>query len=419
MNQDSNRRSGRRQGGEDRRIGYGEGRAAKRSPAYRKGRSARRSQDRPYASGGPSFKARPYSKDSSGFKGRPYSKDRFDSKARPYSKDHSDFKDRPYSKNRSDFKARPYPGDRKNNPAPLDEENFDLLDDLADDLVENSASAPEERENLRFEDELVFGRNAVREAVQAGLSLNKIYVAEGEEGGLGGDRRLKDIYQEAVEKGYLVQLVPKAKLDRMCAGHQGKHQGIAAMASPITYADPYDVLKTVISEKKQITVILLDQIEDSYNLASMIRSAECAGADLIVMPERRSVAVNYLVARESAGALAHVPVARVGNLRHFMKTLKDQGFWIYGLDMEGTVNYRHEKYPDRVAIVTGNEGKGLRPSTLQDCDFILSIPMQGKINSLNAAVATALVLFEIAGSRADARQAQGEGTRPAQGVGTN
>lgn len=397
MNQDSNRRSGRQQGGKKYgRSGQQEGFQGSRPRAFR---AFDEDEDRQ----GDHFRESRPKKTQREFRGG-RSKDRrsaFGSKARPYGNDRPYSSDRPYGKARSysndrpSAKARPYSSDRSSTPAPLDEDQRDFM--------EEEGLSPETTDALRFEDELIFGRNAVREAVQAGLHLNKIYVAEGEEGGLGGDRRLKDIYQEAVEKGYLVQLVPKAKLDRMCAGHQGKHQGIAAMAAPIEYADPYEVLKTVLSQKEQVTVILLDQIEDSYNLASMIRSAECAGADLIVMPERRSVAVNYLVARESAGALAHVPVARVGNLRHFMKNLKDQGFWLYGLDMEGTVNYRHEKYPDRVAIVTGNEGKGLRPSTLQDCDFVLSIPMQGKINSLNAAVATALVLFEIAGSRADAR----------------
>lgn len=249
------------------------------------------------------------------------------------------------------------------------------------------------------DENIIEGRNSVREALRSGRSINKIFVLEGKKGKIGGDSRLREIAKEASDAKVPVVAVPQAKLKKLSV--TGNHQGIIALAAVKEYADPFEVIAKAKAEKGHASVLILDEIFDGRNLGSMIRSGECGGIDLIVIPERRSAYLDSYVSRESAGALEYIEVARVVNLRTFIDKLKEDDFWIYALDAAADEDYRKVKIMNNYAIIVGNEGKGISLKLKEAADFKVAIPMQGRLNSLNAAVAAAVVLFEFAARRGE------------------
>ncbi len=233
---------------------------------------------------------------------------------------------------------------------------------------------------------LIIGRNPVAEAVKSGRTIDKILMQRDGEGSI------KKIASMARERGLQIQYVEKIALDRLCPGRP--HQGVAAMAAVHDYADLSRVLERAGSLGEDPFVILLDGLEDPHNLGAILRSAEGAGAHAVVIPSRRAVGLTETVAKASAGAIEYVPVAKAGNLARTIEELKEKGLWVTGLDMEG-IPYSQASLKGPVALVVGGEGGGLSRLIREKCDQVVSIPMKGKINSLNASNAAAVLLFEV------------------------
>lgn len=236
-------------------------------------------------------------------------------------------------------------------------------------------------------DDMIIGRNAVLEAIKNGRQTDTVYVASGERTGSIGM-----ILGKARELGIVIKEVDRRKLDAMCGG--ANHQGIAARASAIEYAQVDDILKKAGQAGEKPFIIILDGIEDPHNLGAIIRSADASGAHGVIIPKRRGASLTYAVGKASAGAVEYVPVARVSNLARTIDELKSKGLWIYGADMDGS-RWDSVDYSGPVALVIGNEGKGISRLVREKCDFIVSLPMKGKINSLNASVAAGILMYEV------------------------
>lgn len=232
---------------------------------------------------------------------------------------------------------------------------------------------------------LIAGRNPVIEALKAGKSLNTIFVSSEGGGSLGL------ICKMAKEKGIVVKQVSEAKLNAMSGG--ASHQGVIASGACAEYVTVEDIL--AVSEKKGTTpfIIICDEIEDPHNLGAIIRTAEAAGADGIIVPKRRSAALTETVYKTSAGAASWLPVARVPNIPAAIDTLKENGVWIYGTDAEGE-DYTKSDMTGSVGLVIGSEGFGMGRLVKGKCDFLLKLPMYGKITSLNASVAAGIFMYE-------------------------
>lgn len=235
--------------------------------------------------------------------------------------------------------------------------------------------------------DLVVGRNTVLEALKSGRELDTVFVARGERSGSIGP-----IISKAREKGIVVKEVDKRKLDAMCGN--SNHQGIAARAAAHKYAEVEDMLNLAKEKNEEPFVVICDEIEDPHNLGAIIRSADACGVHGVIIPKRRGVSLTYAVGKVSAGALEYVPVARVSNLAQTIDELKTKGFWIYGADMDGK-RWDEQDYSGAVALVIGSEGKGISRLIKEKCDFIVSLPMRGKINSLNASVAAGILMYEV------------------------
>jgi len=233
----------------------------------------------------------------------------------------------------------------------------------------------------------IFGRNPVIEALRNDVTINKIWLAKGEQKG-----SVKEIIALAKEKKIIVQEVERAKLDAMFAGEN--HQGVAASIAAANYIEWEEILQIAEAKGEQPLIVILDELEDPHNLGAIMRNVDAVGAHGIIIPKRRAVALTEGVAKASAGAIAHVPVARVGNLVQVMEELKERGVWIAGAAMNGAPMYKQDM-TGPLAIVIGNEGKGISRLVQKNCDFMVSIPMQGKINSLNASVAAGILLYEV------------------------
>ncbi|MBQ6543721.1 MAG: 23S rRNA (guanosine(2251)-2'-O)-methyltransferase RlmB [Clostridia bacterium] len=236
-------------------------------------------------------------------------------------------------------------------------------------------------------DDMIIGRNAVLEAIKNGRQTDTVYVASGERTGSIGM-----ILGKARELGIVIKEVDRRKLDAMCGG--ANHQGIAARASAIEYAQVDDILEKAGQSGEKPFIIILDGIEDPHNLGAIIRSADASGAHGVIIPKRRGASLTYAVGKASAGAVEYVPVARVSNLAQTIDELKSKGLWIYGADMDGS-RWDSVDYSGPVALVIGNEGKGISRLVREKCDFIVSLPMKGKINSLNASVAAGILMYEV------------------------
>lgn len=238
----------------------------------------------------------------------------------------------------------------------------------------------------------VEGRNSVLELLESDNDINKLYVQSGEKHGA-----IIKIIAKAKEKRVVISEIDKNKLDQMSETHN--HQGVIAIVPPYNYSSVEEILELAKSKNEKPFVIICDGIEDPHNLGSIIRTAECVGAHGVIIPKRRSAAVNATVNKTSAGAVAYVKVARVTNLNDTIKELQDNGVWIYGTDMDGTDNYNEVKYDSGVGIVVGSEGFGMSRLVKENCDFLIRIPMAGKINSLNASVSASIVMYEVMNQR--------------------
>jgi 23S rRNA (guanosine2251-2'-O)-methyltransferase len=227
---------------------------------------------------------------------------------------------------------------------------------------------------------ILSGIHPVAEALKTGRPLDRLLVAQG-----AGGPRLQEIIDLARRASVQVRFEPRAALDRLAGS--SAHQGVVALGAAKPYADLDQAARSEL-------VVVLDGVEDPHNLGAIIRTAHAAGAGSIVVPERRAAGVTDVVAKAAAGALEHLPVARVTNINRALEDLKKRGFWIYGLDQRGTETYDQVKFATPTALVFGGEGSGLHELVRRHCDVLVRIPMAGAISSLNVSVAAGVVLFE-------------------------
>ncbi len=246
-----------------------------------------------------------------------------------------------------------------------------------------------ESEEERLE-QLIVGRNPVTEAIKSGVLLDKVFVNV-EAGG-----SITNIIRLAKERGILVKDVTEQKLTAMCRG--ASHQGIIAVGACAEYVSVEDILQNARNKGEDPFVIICDEVEDPHNLGAIIRTAETAGAHGIIIPKRRSASLNYTVYKTSAGAASWLPVARVSNIAAAIDTLKENGVWIYGTDGSGE-DYTGVDMTGAIGLVIGSEGFGMGKLIMQKCDFLLRLPMKGKITSLNASVAGGIFMYEIVRQR--------------------
>lgn len=246
----------------------------------------------------------------------------------------------------------------------------------------------EKRTDLTAEaDGVIEGRNAVIEALRAGESIDKIYLQKGDT-----DKTLGHIASTARAAGVVVVEADKRKLDAMSRTHA--HQGVIALAAVREYASVEEILRVAADRGEPPLLVICDEISDPHNLGAIIRTAECAGAHGVIIPKRRSAGLTAVVGKTSAGAVAHMAVARVANLASTLKDLKKHGIWVFGTAADGNTPLYRADLKGPAAIVIGSEGQGMSRLVSETCDFLVSIPMNGKLNSLNASAAAAILLYE-------------------------
>ncbi len=237
-------------------------------------------------------------------------------------------------------------------------------------------------------EDLIEGRNAVTEALRAGRSIDKIYIAKGEV-----DKTLGHIASQARDMGIVVVEADRRKLDAMSVTKA--HQGVVALAAVKEYCTVEDILAAAEAKGEAPFIILCDEISDPHNLGAILRTAECVGAHGVIIPKRRSAGLTSIVGKTSAGAAEHVMVARVPNLPAAIKDLKEKGLWIYGTAAGAQNGLWETDYTGPVCIVIGSEGDGMGRLVTENCDFLISIPMRGKVNSLNASAAASIMMYEV------------------------
>lgn len=248
-----------------------------------------------------------------------------------------------------------------------------------------------------MDSDVVEGRNPVLEALRAGRPINKILIAQG----VVQPAVVVEILRLAKEAGALVERVDRRAVDRLST--TGRSQGVVALVAVKTYANLDQLLEIGQIRGEPSLLILLDGIQDPHNLGAIIRTADGAGVHGVVIPGRRAAGLTASVARSSAGAVEHVPVARVGNLSNAMARLAKDNVWTVGIDPSGSSDYTEVDYRQATAIVIGAEGKGLSRLVKERCDILASVPMRGKVASLNASVAAALVMYEAMRQRNSSR----------------
>lgn len=242
--------------------------------------------------------------------------------------------------------------------------------------------------DFEIKNDTIEGRNAVIEALRAGRAIDKIFIAKGDV-----DKTLGHIASRAREKGIVVVEADRRKLDFMSQTHA--HQGVIALASIREYCEINDILTLASERQEPPFVIVCDEISDPHNLGAIIRSAECAGAHGIVIPKRRSAGLTAVVDKASAGAAEHMLIARVPNISSALKELKEQGLWVYGTAADGQSDLWHTNFTGAMALVIGSEGDGMSRLVKENCDFVVSLPMKGRVSSLNAAAAAAITMYEV------------------------
>jgi 23S rRNA (guanosine2251-2'-O)-methyltransferase len=238
---------------------------------------------------------------------------------------------------------------------------------------------------------VIAGRNAVAEALKSGRAIDSLYVARGDRSG-----SLGVLIAKAKKLGIAVKEADTRKLDHLCAGEV--HQGVVAMAAAKEYASVDDIFALAESRNEPPFIIVADGLEDPHNLGAILRVAECAGAHGVIIPKRRSVGLTWSVGKASAGAVEYVPVARVTNLASTIDELKQRGVWVYAADLDGQ-NWCGTDFSGPAAVVIGSEGFGVSRLIRDKADVVISLPMLGKINSLNASVACGIVCYEIVRQR--------------------
>ena len=330
---------------------------------------------------------------------KPYDKKRYNDGERSYGKPQGDRKpygehsygDKPYDKKRYNDGERtygkPYGEKKAYGDKPYERKPADAR--------RERPAEPEEAMQQGGADEapyLLIGRNAVREAIKNGRSIDRILVTKEQDGSLG------EIVRMARDRNLVLRETDRRKLDELCMpfGHGGKtanHQGVVAYAAGVEYCTVGDILKSAREKGEDPFVIVLDGIEDPHNLGSIIRSAECAGAHGVVIGKRRSASVTAAAVKAAAGATEYMKVARVVNISGAIEELKRAKLWVAGADMHGT-DMTKQGLNGPLALVIGSEGDGLSKLVRESCDFLVSIPMKGHIDSLNAGVAAAVLMFE-------------------------
>ncbi len=243
------------------------------------------------------------------------------------------------------------------------------------------------------DDNVIVGRNPVSEALRSGREIDKLLIAHGADTG-----STKAIIAKCRERGILIKEVAPAKLDALSGG--AVHQGIALIVAAHKYCEVDDILEFAKQKNEAPFIIICDEIEDPHNLGAIIRTAEACAVHGIIIPKRRSASLNTVVAKSAAGALEYMRVARVTNITATIEELKKQGLWIYAADMDGE-NWCETDYSGATAIVIGSEGRGISRLVKQNCDQVVSMPMRGEINSLNASVAAGVLMYEVARQRAN------------------
>ena len=247
------------------------------------------------------------------------------------------------------------------------------------------------KQENEFNDQ-VEGRNAVLELLESDRDINKIFISDGEKHG-----SINKIIALAKEKKVIINEVSKAKLNQM--SQTENNQGVIAIVPPFNYCEIEDILDLAKSRNEKPFVLILDGIEDPHNLGSIIRTAETAGVHGIIIPKRRAANVNSTVAKVSAGAVEYMKIARVNNINDAINTLKENDIWICGTDMNTDKYYYNEDFTGGIGIVIGSEGYGMSRLVKENCDFLVKIPMKGKITSLNASVSAGIVMYEVVKQR--------------------
>ena len=249
----------------------------------------------------------------------------------------------------------------------------------------------ENKQENRFEETMIEGRNAVLEAFRSGKTVDKLFVLDGCQ-----DGPVKTITREAKKQNTIIHYVAKERLDQL--SETGKHQGVIAYAAAYEYAEVSDILEKAKEKGEDPFIFILDNIEDPHNLGAIIRTANLAGAHGVIIPKNRAVGLTATVAKASAGALNYTPVAKVTNLSQTIEELKKEGLWFVCADMDGEIMYR-QNLTGPIGLVIGNEGEGVGRLVKSKCDLVARIPMQGDIDSLNASVAAGVLAYEVVRQR--------------------
>lgn len=234
-------------------------------------------------------------------------------------------------------------------------------------------------------DYMIEGRNPVLEAIQSGRAINKLMIQEGNREG-----SIKKIIAKAKEQKIVISYVDKGKINKL--SQSDNHQGVIAFVAAYDYAELDDMLENIEGDP---FLVILDEINDPHNLGSIMRTADAVGAHGIIIPKRRAVGLTPVVAKTSAGAIEYVPVCRVTNLARTIDALKERGIWVAGADMAGEQTHFQANFKGPIALVMGNEGQGISRLVKEKCDFLVNIPMTGKVSSLNASVAASVIMYEI------------------------
>ena len=291
---------------------------------------------------------------------------------------------------------RPYnDGERRSN---VDGERRSYGSSEPKDIKRGTGRKPvsftEKKTDVQFPEDLdrLEGRNSVLEAIRAGRSINRILVSKGEEEG-----SINQIIALARQSHIVIQEVDRSKLDEMSETHA--HQGIIALTSAKDYVEVDDILKAAADSGRPPFIVILDGITDAYNLGSILRTSNAAGVHGVIIPKRRAIGLTSAVSKASAGAIEYVPVARVTNIAQTIEYLKTKDIWVAGTDSSGERPYYEHDLTGGIAIVIGSEGEGMGKLVREACDFTVSIPMLGEISSLNAAVAGAIVIYDVVRQR--------------------
>ena len=276
---------------------------------------------------------------------------------------------------RRPFEARPHAQEKAERPA-------------RGQFVKHVQPQPAEHlQERELPEDVLIGRNAVTEALKSGRGINRLLVANGDREG-----SITEILALAREKGLIVQNVERSKIEAIAGGL--RHQGVLAYVAPVEYAELEDILQKAAEKEEPPFLLLLDELEDPHNLGALLRTADAAGVHGVLIPKRRSCPLSSTVAKTSAGAVEYVPVARIGNIAQTIRKLKEQGMWVVGADMDGECDYDEANLTGPLVLVVGGEGHGIGRLTKENCDFLVRLPMKGRINSLNASVAGSILMYE-------------------------